>query len=94
MCELIGKQRDALILILLEGLHGMPGCLGYGIAQDPSDADAIGVTEAWSGRESHQASLSAASVRPSDLTRRAAHCRIWRAIRDKTDGWSGARAAA
>ena len=49
MCELIGKQRDALILILLEGLHGMPGCLGYGIAQDPSDADAIGVTEAWSG---------------------------------------------
>lgn len=68
MYGLIGKmsaiagQRDALITILLEGVAGMPGCLSYVVAKDPSDADAIWVTEVWDSQASHKASLSLPSV--------------------------------
>ncbi|MFC3552491.1 putative quinol monooxygenase [Lysobacter cavernae] len=68
MYGLIGKmrvvpgQRDALISILIEGVSGMPGCLSYIVAQDPTDPDAIWVTEVWDSQESHQASLSLPSV--------------------------------
>lgn len=68
MYGLIGKmnatpgQRDALIAILLEGLRGMPGCLSYIVARDPTDSDAIWITEAWDSKESHSASLSLSSV--------------------------------
>lgn len=68
MYGLIGKmtaavgQRDALIAILLEGVADMPGCLSYVVAKDPSDANAIWVTEVWDTQASHQASLSLASV--------------------------------
>lgn len=69
MYGLIGKmtvvegQRDALIAILLEGVSGMPGCLSYVVAKDPSDANAIWITEVWDSPESHKASLSLPSVR-------------------------------
>lgn len=69
MYGLIGKmtavsgQRDALIAILLEGTTAMPGCLSYVIAKDPSDANAIWITEVWDSQESHQASLSLALVK-------------------------------
>ena len=68
MYGLIGKthavsgQRDALINILLEGVSGMPGCLSYVVAQDPTDADAIWITEVWDSQESHKASMSQPSV--------------------------------
>jgi quinol monooxygenase YgiN len=68
MYGLIGKikaisgQRGALISILTEGVAGMPGCLSYIVAQDPTDADAIWVTEVWADQASHQASLSLPSV--------------------------------
>lgn len=68
MFGLIGKikaktgQRDALIEILLEGMRDMPGCLSYVIAQDPTDEDAIWITEVWDNQESHRASLSLPSV--------------------------------
>ena len=69
MFGLIGKmratpgQRDALIAILLEGTGGMPGCLSYIVARDPTDADAIWITEVWDSRESHSASLQLPQVR-------------------------------
>jgi quinol monooxygenase YgiN len=69
MYGLIGKmkavpgQRDALISILLDGVSGMPGCLSYIVAQDPTDADAIWVTEVWDSQASHKASLSLPSVK-------------------------------
>ncbi len=69
MYGLIGKmlavpgQRDALIDILLEGLSAMPGCLSYIVARDPSDPDALWITEVWDTPESHQASLGLPSVR-------------------------------
>ena len=69
MYGLIGKmkavagQRDTLASILLEGISEMPGCLSYVVAHDPSDPDAIWVTEVWDSQESHKASLSLPSVK-------------------------------
>ncbi len=66
---LIGKmtahpgKRDALISILLEGVAGMPGCLSYIVARDPTGPDAIWITEVWDSPESHSASLRLPSVR-------------------------------
>jgi quinol monooxygenase YgiN len=64
MYGLIGKmtatkgRRDELAAILLEGTASMPGCLSYIVATDPSDADALWVTEVWDSLESHRASLA------------------------------------
>ena len=69
MFGLIGKmiavdgKRDELIAILLAGVGGMPGCLSYIIAKDPSDANAIWITEVWNSKASHEASLSLPSVK-------------------------------
>lgn len=68
MYGLIGKmivipeKRDELIAILIDGIAGMPGCLSYVVAKDPTDPDAIWITEVWDSQESHQASLSLPSV--------------------------------
>lgn len=68
MFGLIGKmratpgQRDAVISILLEGIANMPGCLSYVVAKDPTDPDAIWITEVWDSQTSHEASLSLPSV--------------------------------
>ena len=68
MYGLIGKmnvvlgQRDALIKILIEGVAGMPGCQSYVVAKDPTDSDAIWITEVWDSQASHQASLLLPSV--------------------------------
>lgn len=68
MYGLIGKikavpgQRDALISILTDGVNDMPGCLSYIVAQDPTDENAIWVTEVWADQKSHQASLSLPTV--------------------------------
>ena len=69
MYGLIGKftatdgNRDALMRILIDGVSGMPGCLSYIVASDPTDANAIWITEAWDSQESHTASLSMPSAR-------------------------------
>ncbi|HSA55495.1 MAG TPA: putative quinol monooxygenase [Gemmatimonadaceae bacterium] len=69
MYGLIGKmsaapgQRDALVAILLEGSSNMPGCLSYIVAVDPSDADAIWITEVWESKASHEASLTLPAVK-------------------------------
>jgi quinol monooxygenase YgiN len=60
--QVVPGHRDELIAILLEGVSGMPGCLSYVVAEDPTDADAIWITEVWDRAESHQASLSEPSV--------------------------------
>ncbi|MBN8553582.1 MAG: antibiotic biosynthesis monooxygenase [Caulobacterales bacterium] len=63
MYGLIGKmqaqpgQRDALAGIMVAHTVGMPGCLSYIVAHDPTDERAIWITEVWIDRESHQASL-------------------------------------
>jgi quinol monooxygenase YgiN len=68
MYGLIGKinvvpgQREAVVAALLAGTRSMPGCLSYVVAHDPSDPNAIWVTEAWDSQESHQASLKLPAV--------------------------------
>ena len=69
MYGLIGKmtaqegQRDALVKVLIEGVAGMPGCMSYVVANDPTDPDLIWITEAWESKEAHASSLSLPSVR-------------------------------
>ena len=69
MYGLIGKMlatpgnRDTLAAILMQGIAGMPGCLSYIVAQDPTNPDALWVTEVWASQAEHQASLSLPSVR-------------------------------
>lgn len=69
MYGLIGKMttqpgaRGALAGILVEGVAGMPGCLSYVVANDPTDAEVIWITEVWESKEAHVASLSLPSVR-------------------------------
>lgn len=69
MYGLIGKmtakpgQRAALAEVLLSGVAGMPGCMSYVVANDPTNSDLLWVTEVWDSRDSHVASLSLPSVR-------------------------------
>jgi quinol monooxygenase YgiN len=60
--KVLPEQRDTLVSILIDGISGMPGCLSYIVAQDPTDPDAIWITEVWESKDSHQASLSLPSV--------------------------------
>ena len=68
MYGLIGRmkvapgQRGAVIQLLLDGTRAMPGCLSYVVAEDPTDPDAIWITEAWESKESHQGSLQLPAV--------------------------------
>lgn len=68
MYGLIGRmiaapgKRDELAAILLDGTDAMPGCLSYIIAADPTNPDALWITEAWDGKDSHAASLKLPAV--------------------------------
>ena len=63
MYGLIGKlrakpgQASALADILSAAGSDLPGCRSYVVALDPSDPDAVWVTEVWDDRASHEASL-------------------------------------
>ncbi len=69
MYGLIGKmtaqpgQREALASILVAGVAGMPGCLSYVVANDPTASEVIWITEVWESKEAHAASLALPSVR-------------------------------
>ena len=68
MYALIGKMRctpgnrEQLASLLLGGTTAMPGCLSYIVANDPTDADAIWITEVWDSAANHRASLSLPDV--------------------------------
>lgn len=68
MYGLIGKmliqpgKRDELIAILDDGIREMPGCKSYIIAKDPSDENAIWVTEIWESQADHLDSLKLPQV--------------------------------
>jgi quinol monooxygenase YgiN len=55
-------KRTELEALLLAGTGDMPGCLSYIIARDPDDADALWITEVWTGEDRHKASLSLPAV--------------------------------
>lgn len=68
MYGLIGKMlategsREQLLNIMLDGMGSMPGCLSYVIARDPTDDNALWITEVWDSQEFHQASLQLPNV--------------------------------
>jgi quinol monooxygenase YgiN len=55
-------KRDALAAILSESTGGMPGCLSYIVAADAADVDALWITEVWTDKDSHAASLKLPAV--------------------------------
>jgi quinol monooxygenase YgiN len=55
-------QRDELAAILVAGTGEMPGCLSYVVASDPTDINALWITEVWDSQASHKASLSLPAV--------------------------------
>jgi quinol monooxygenase YgiN len=55
-------KRDELVAILSDSTGGMPGCLSYVVAKDTIDADALWVTEVWTDKASHAASLQLPAV--------------------------------
>lgn len=55
-------KRDELLAILGEGTNDMPGCLSYVIAKDPTNVDALWITEVWTDKDAHAASLKLPSV--------------------------------
>ena len=69
MYGLIGKmtavpgKRDELAGAMLEGTTAMPGCLSYVIAHDPTEPDALWITEVWDNKENHAASLALPAVK-------------------------------
>ena len=69
MYGLIGRiktvpgKRDEFASILLSGTGEMPGCLSYVVAHDPTDADALWITEVWEDEAKHKASLQLPAVR-------------------------------
>lgn len=62
MLAVPGKRAE-LVTILAEGTGGMPGCLSYIVAEDATSPDALWITEVWTSKESHAASLKLPSVR-------------------------------
>jgi quinol monooxygenase YgiN len=68
MYGLIGKmltapgKRDEVLAILIDGTAAMPGCQSYVIAEDPTNPEAIWITEVWDSEASHQASLKLPAV--------------------------------
>ena len=63
---------DALVALLLEaadGLGDMKDCRLYVISRVPDDRDSVWVTEVWTDRAAHDASLKDERVR--DVIRRA-----------------------
>ena len=55
-------KRDELLAILGESTGDMQGCLSSVIAKDPANADALWITEVWTGKEAHAASLKLPAV--------------------------------
>jgi quinol monooxygenase YgiN len=60
-------RRDELLGLLMNGaalMDGRPvGCLLYVISTAPDDENAIWVTEVWTSKETHDASLAIEGVR-------------------------------
>ena len=60
-------RRAELAAILTEGSSELPGCLSYVVAEDLADPDGLWVTEVWTDRTAHQASLELPAVRAAIL---------------------------
>jgi quinol monooxygenase YgiN len=58
-------RRDALVSIMKEAfaqVSKFPGCLLYLIFEDLDDKDCLWITEIWTSKEAHDASLKDSSI--------------------------------
>ena len=58
----VAGKRAELATVLVQEDGSMPGCLSYVVAEDPTDADALWVTEVWTDQAAHRASLQLPAV--------------------------------
>jgi len=58
-----GDELEAILLAAAGGLAANAECLLYVVFRDDADPDAVCVTEAWSTRKAHHASLQDESVK-------------------------------
>jgi quinol monooxygenase YgiN len=58
----VDGRRDELASIMAD-IGAMPGCLGYVVALEESDPQAIWVTEVWETAEAHAAGVNIPRVR-------------------------------
>lgn len=56
-------RRAELAAILRATTGAMPGCVAYLVNDDPADRDSLWITEVWSDKAHHDASLSLPAVR-------------------------------
>jgi quinol monooxygenase YgiN len=52
-----GDELAAILLEAAEGAEAAGGCVLYMVSRSDQEADAVWVTEAWTSREEHDASL-------------------------------------
>ena len=67
----VEEKRDELISILIDGTKDMPGCISYIISKDTENPNGIWITEAWKNKESHQDSMTLASVQEAMMKGRS-----------------------
>lgn len=63
-----GEELAAVLLEAADGLAGVDACRLYLVSRSPDDAEAVWVTEAWTSRDAHAASLEQESAQ--ELIRR------------------------
>jgi quinol monooxygenase YgiN len=59
----MGDELEGILLTAADGLRGDPDCLLYVVSRDDADPDVVCVTEAWTTRAAHDASLQQESVK-------------------------------
>jgi quinol monooxygenase YgiN len=58
-----GDDLEAILLEAAEGTRLDPECRIYVVSRSPEEADVVWVTEAWTSREAHDASLADPAAR-------------------------------
>jgi quinol monooxygenase YgiN len=58
-----GDDLEAILLEAAEALNDDDDCLLYVVSRQPDEPEAVWVTEAWTSREAHQASLEEEATR-------------------------------
>jgi len=58
-------QRDRLIKLMLGDQEPIPGCISFVVAEDPTDADVVWITEVWESKEAHALSLQMPKIKAS-----------------------------
>ena len=60
-----GRRNELISLMGGEDSHRIPGCLSFIVAEDAADENVLWITEVWTSRASHEASLAAPPIQAS-----------------------------